>query len=65
MPTARRLKVARPADLMAPGQRAPTPLRRGDAAELRRRLERYYWAGRLDGLVLVAALFVMTTKPFL
>jgi hypothetical protein len=32
---------------------------------LRRRLERYYWVGRLDGLVLVAALFVMTTKPFL
>ena len=38
---------------------------RGDGSEVRRRLERYYWVGRLDGLVLVAAFFVMTTKPWL
>jgi hypothetical protein len=38
---------------------------RGDSSEVRRRLERYYWVGRLDGLVLVAAVFVMTAKPWL
>jgi uncharacterized membrane protein len=37
---------------------------RGDTAEVRRMLERYYWVGRLDTLVLVAAIFVMATKPF-
>lgn len=36
-----------------------------DDPEVRRRLSRYYLVGMLDALVLVAAIFVMATKPFL
>jgi hypothetical protein len=36
-----------------------------DDPEIRRRLNRYYLVGRLDTLVLVAAIFVMATKPWL
>jgi uncharacterized membrane protein len=38
---------------------------RGDDGEVLRRLRRYYRVGRLYVLVLVAAVFVMTTKPWL
>jgi uncharacterized membrane protein len=33
--------------------------------EVRMRLQRYYRVGTLDSLVLLAAVFVMSTKPFL
>jgi uncharacterized membrane protein len=36
-----------------------------DDPELRMRLDRYYLVGRLDTLGLVAAVFVMATKPWL
>lgn len=35
---------------------------RGDDADVRRRLNRYYRVGRLDTAVLAAGVFVMTTK---
>jgi uncharacterized membrane protein len=38
---------------------------RGDDAEVRRRLNRYYLVGRLDALVLASAVFAMTAKPWL
>jgi uncharacterized membrane protein len=38
---------------------------RGDDAEVRRRLDRYYLVSRLDALVLVSAVFAMAAKPFL
>lgn len=38
---------------------------RGDDAEVRRRLNRYYMVGRIDSLVLVSAVFAMSAKPFL
>ena len=37
---------------------------RGDGAEVRRLLDRFHWVGRLDGLVLIVAIFVMAAKPF-
>jgi hypothetical protein len=36
-----------------------------DDPELRMRLDRYYLVGRLDTLILAAAVFVMTAKPWL
>ncbi len=38
---------------------------RGDDVEVARRLGRYYLVGRIDSLVLIAAIFVMSTKPWL
>ncbi|HKP19240.1 MAG TPA: hypothetical protein VJT84_12225 [Gaiellaceae bacterium] len=42
-----------------------TLARGADDPEVRRRLNRYYLVGRLDALVLVVAVFVMATKPWL